>query len=177
MTTDAVQLHWIWRETSNRLDVLHRRVQEGRDVMAASEFARWLNFSGIIKLLEANAQDAPLKVDGALLRSKCEIVLAQCNDRFRTNSEDPNLAKAELLSIHEKLDTLAGYVSRLSAPAVAVERSEPIVPERPRLPELRVPDDGLVVIPGGLDDGESTGRNGKQSEVAEAHRNGAEAVA
>lgn len=114
MESQSVNLHRIWLETSGRLDVLSKRVQEGRDVMAASEFARWLFFSGILKLLEANSQDGPLKIDGAFLRWKCEELIQQCNDRFRKNSAEPSFTEATFQSIHEKLDKIAGHVSGLS---------------------------------------------------------------
>ena len=97
-------LHRIYRETMNRLDVLSRRVAEGRDVMAASEFARWLSFSGIIRLCEENACGGDLKVDGALLRWTCEQLIQQCNER---------------------IDLMAGYMSKLSvAPSVSVHTAD-----------------------------------------------------
>ncbi len=50
--------------------------------MAASEFCRWLLFSGIFKLLQENSASGPLKVDGAHLEWKCRELLALCNDRL-----------------------------------------------------------------------------------------------
>lgn len=117
MNADSVNLHWIYRETLNRLDVLHRRVQEGRDVEAASEFARWLIFSGIIKLMEANSSDKLLKVDGPLLRSRTQMLIEACNYRFRRNDDSPRFQAKDVQSLHEKIDLVAGYLSRLNVPA------------------------------------------------------------
>lgn len=97
-----------------RLDVLSERVQEGRDVMSASEFARWLNFSGIIKLLEQNSTDGPHKVDGPLVRWKCEALIKDCNAQFVRSSESAELSKDNVESLHAKLDRIAGHVSRLT---------------------------------------------------------------
>ncbi len=53
------------------LDSFSRRVQEGRDVESASDFARWLSFSGILMLLERYPNQVAshdiLKVDGLFL--------------------------------------------------------------------------------------------------------------
>jgi len=171
MTQDATNLYWIWKETINRLDTLSRRVAEGRDVMAASEFCRWLNFSGIFKLFDANPQPEPLKVDGAFARWKCEELLRACNDRFRTNSNAPTIGEKEMRSLHEKLDVLAGYVSRLPAPAAAMTSA----PEN-EVSNGQHANSELVVIPGGLDDSVSPGCGRRNGHAAEAHTNGAEAL-
>src|SRR5512133_1091057 len=103
----------LYRETLTRLEVFERRVSENRDVMAASEFCRWLNFSGIFRILDAHPAPEPLKVDGAFLKWKSGEVLKACNDRFRTNDSKPHLAELQLQSLHDKLNTMAGYLSRL----------------------------------------------------------------
>ena len=119
---NAVNTYRLYNETKNRLETLSRRVSEGRDMVAASEFARWVFFSGIIQLCKENAVDGALKVDGALLEWTVNELVQKCNERHRTNSSAPTVTEAELKSVHEKLDTIAGYLSRLSvAPAVAVE--------------------------------------------------------
>jgi len=71
---DAIALHVIWRETMTRLGVLHARVREKQDCLAASEFCRWLQFSGVIKLLEDHSQSEPLLVDGVKLRKLAQDV-------------------------------------------------------------------------------------------------------
>ena len=132
-------MHRIWNETLNRLETFRGRVQENRDVMAASEFARWLLFSGLIEFFKVNAQDGFFKVDGCLIESKVETLLSMCNDRFRTNDQEPSFQKTEFESLREKIDRMAGYLARLSvAPAVTVAP----VPES----------DGLKIISGGLDE-------------------------
>lgn len=115
MRTDSVNLHWLWRETVNRLDVLARRVSENRDVLGASEFCRWLLFSGLIQFFKENSQPEPLKVDGAFVEWKIKELLYQCNERFRTGKTEPTIAESELKSIHEKMDLIAGYLSKLTA--------------------------------------------------------------
>lgn len=132
MESDTAILARIYSETVNKLDSFSRRVQEGRDVNAASEFARWLLFSGILPLLEQYPNQVqsqnPLKVDGAFLRWKAGQLVEACSDRYRTNNQNPSIEKTEFESIHEKIDRMAGYLSRLTAVAtVAVEpMSEPV---------------------------------------------------
>jgi hypothetical protein len=142
MHTDTPILARIYSEAVNQLDSFSRRVQEGRDVEHASSFARWLSFSGIIMLLERYpnqvASHDPLKVDGSFLRWKCEQLIEACNLRFRTNNLNPSFEKKEFESMHEKIDRMAGYLSRLSvAPAVVVSP---------------LPAADLQIISGGLDE-------------------------
>jgi hypothetical protein len=138
MHNDIINLATIYRETTNRLEVFTRRVQEGKDVMPASEFCRWLEFSGILPLMltHTNQEQGPFKIDGSLLRWRCDQLLDNCNERLRTGNENPTFEKLEFQSIHEKIDRMAGYLSRLSvAPAVSV---------------APIPAEHLTVISGGL---------------------------
>jgi hypothetical protein len=113
---DNVQLHWIWRETINRVEVLSRRVAEGKDILAASEFARWLEFSGIVKLLEQNPNPAPLKVDGAFLRWKCSDLLERCTAVSKAKDGVVRLDLSQLEDVNRKLDIIASHVAKLSPP-------------------------------------------------------------
>lgn len=106
-----LQMHLIYRETLSRLEVLHKRAAEHQDVMPTSEFCRWLLFSGILKLLEQNPAGEPCKVDGAFLRWKTEEVLRECNEYFSRLNKQPRIT--EVGSLHEKVDLIAGYLSRL----------------------------------------------------------------
>lgn len=112
------EIHWFWNETKDRLEAYHRRVQEGRDVWAAVEFARFVRWSGLVKLFEENAQGEPLKVDGAYIRWKAEELERCCTERFRTNSTEPTLTAAYLQSLHDKIDLMAGYLGKLTVGSV-----------------------------------------------------------
>ena len=119
---ESIYFSVIYRETISRLNTLSRRVSEGKDVLAASEFCRWLQFSGIIPLLKANSnsEPPPLKVDGSFLEWKVEDLLQSCNQYFATGHVSGNLSAAYLQSLHEKIDLMAGYLGKLSvAPSVA----------------------------------------------------------
>ena len=92
MQTDTVNLHWIWRETMNKL-TSSPNMYKGRDLDAASNSAEWLSFSGLIDS-QSNAQDIPFKVDGSFMQWTVDQLVEQCNERFRTNSSDPNFKAA-----------------------------------------------------------------------------------
>jgi hypothetical protein len=168
---DTAILARIYGQTVNQLDSFSKRVQEGRDVEAASDFARWLSFSGICLLLERYPNQVqshhPLKVDGSFLRWKCQQLTEACNERFRTNSLNPAFAKKEFESMHEKIDRMAGYLSKLTAartinvepaPEPQPETSEPINEGVIHLPaseadpaDVESPQpDAFTVIQGGL---------------------------
>src|ERR1051325_945158 len=50
MKFDATELHWIWKETTGKLERFARDVRENKRVLEAADFARWFQFSGILKL-------------------------------------------------------------------------------------------------------------------------------
>lgn len=118
---DKVSLHVIWRETDNRVKVLRARVREGSDVMAASEFARWLQFSGILRLLRE--QDFPLPCRGELLRREVELLVVECGEWFanqeRSNVKPhPQIPRTELERINAQLASLTAAVKNLTPPNV-----------------------------------------------------------
>jgi len=121
MHLDKVTLHILWRETNNRVDVLRARVREGTDVMHASEFSRWLQFSGILRLLQE--QPLPLPCRRAELEGKVEQLVAECGDWFanheRSNVQPhPQIPRTELERINAQLNDLAAAVSRLAPPTI-----------------------------------------------------------
>jgi len=51
-TIDEVSAHRLWNETDRYLDSLARSVRECKRVDEASNFSRWLQFSGVLQILE-----------------------------------------------------------------------------------------------------------------------------
>jgi len=122
MQLDSVSLHVMWRETNNRLDVMAARVREGVDVLAASEFARWLQFSGVLKMLEGVEQPFPLPVRGRQLRKKADDLISDCGEWFslheRSNYQPhPSIPRTELERINATLTELSAKVQKLSPPS------------------------------------------------------------
>ena len=163
---EIVMFATIYRESISRLETLSRRVSEGKDIQGASEFCRWLLFSGIISLLKANSnrEASPLKVDGSFLEWKATDLLQTCNQHLSTGQVSCNLSAAYLQSLHEKIDLMAGYLGKLSAaPSVAVspgiESKRSVEPETQNLSHsltesrsgpspARSAGDGLILIRG-----------------------------
>jgi len=115
-----VDAHVLWRETNTRLDVLAGRVREGVDVLAASEFGRWLTWSGVLDLLESYEAGYPLPCQGAELRKKVTALVADCGEWFKDHAHSntkphPQIPKAELESIHEQLRAINDTLATLSA--------------------------------------------------------------
>jgi len=87
-------------------------------VDSAVQFARYVLWSGLISLFEEYARPEPLKVDGAFIRWLAEELQRECTERYRTNNFSPTFEQAEFQSIHDKLDLIAGHLSRV-APALS----------------------------------------------------------
>jgi hypothetical protein len=119
MQFDKLNLHVLWRETSNRIEVLRRRVNEGVDVDAASEFCRWLRFSGILKLLESAPDDERLPCKGPQLSRAVERLTYDCGQWY-ANHERANkkpaaqIPRSELEAITVELAAMRATIAQLS---------------------------------------------------------------
>jgi hypothetical protein len=113
---EAHTLAWTWKETVNRLDSYARDVREAKNVMEASNFARWLLFSGLIGIFEMNPSSTPhLIVDADAVTKKVKDLLYECGELFRGGKADPKYAASDIAEINRKLDTL---LERQTAEAV-----------------------------------------------------------
>jgi len=124
MQSDAVAMHVLWRETNNRLEVLAARVREGVDVLAASEFCRWLQFSGVLAMLEDQERSQPLPVNGRELRRKVDELIMDCGDWFRLHENSntlphPSIPRTELERINKQLADLSAQLAMVLPPSTA----------------------------------------------------------
>jgi hypothetical protein len=115
-----VQAHVLWRETNTRLDVLAARVREGVDVAAASEFSRWLLWTGILGILAPYEAGFPLPVRAGDLKRKADALTAACGEWFadheRSNIKpEPTVPRSQLEAINEQLRSINATLGELTA--------------------------------------------------------------
>lgn len=126
------KLHCMWSHTMLRLQQYLTRIKEGKDVMAASEFARFVRNVGLVDLFSVNATDGPLMVSGAKVDALCSAVLQGCADAWNNRSA-PTVELAAVERINHKLDVIAAHLARVSSPplteptANAGNASEPVL--------------------------------------------------
>ncbi len=101
------ELLWLASELDCFLDRLAREVRENKNVMLASQFCRWLQFSGLVKILERlPAVKEPVPFDAKVLRKKVDDLLYECGELFRGGKADPKYAASDIAEINRKLDLL-----------------------------------------------------------------------
>lgn len=98
------ELRWIASETHFKLAALSREVREGKNVLYASQFARWLQFSGLVRLLE-------LVSDGVSIQKELGDLLFECGEIFKGGKVDPKYAASDIAEINRKLDLLLAHES------------------------------------------------------------------
>jgi len=119
---DSIQLHWLWNETRRRVEQLATRADEGVDIQPAMDFARWLQFSGLIKLFKDNPQSEPLKVDGELIDKRVRDLIMDCGDYLKLNT--PGFVRVcQIEAVNQKLDLLAAQVAKLSPPVTETAKA------------------------------------------------------
>jgi len=118
---DRVWLHRIWSESIRMLDTYQGRVNERKDLMAALDFARFVQWSGLVRLCKKYAcPDVGLRIDGALLAWKAEDLQRAVQDLFRSSGNGQlAIAETQLEAVNRKLDLIAGRLAYLQAPSVA----------------------------------------------------------
>jgi hypothetical protein len=117
---DDVDLLCLTSSITRRLETLRARAREGNWVEEASEFARWLLSSGLMKLLEGKGRAAVQKL--------ANDTLYDCDCFWRNQGQGPWVAKSELETVNAKLDNLAGLVARLSPPVTETATADQVLP-------------------------------------------------
>ncbi len=139
MQADVLKLWKIWSETDRRLDSLMQCVREGVQVDEASNFARWLRFSGILTLLKPFEQEVPLPIRATELSRKCEDLIYECGEWYRLHERsfkprDSYVSQSKLAAIENDLRAIKDALHLpLMATADTVDTAET----------------GLQVLPGG----------------------------
>lgn len=107
-----VNLHVMWREADIKLDGYKRKVEGGRCLGEALDFARWLNLSGMILFFKHHSRTGDLSIDGHLLAWKArELELAVC-DQYKAGAK-PEKRDTALDEINHKLDLIAGRIAQM----------------------------------------------------------------
>jgi len=107
-----VTLHVMWREADIKLDGYKRKVEGGRCLSEAVDFARWLQLSGMISFFKHHSRSGELPIDGHLLAWKArELELAVC-DQFKAGVK-PEKRDTALDEINHKLDLIAGRIAQM----------------------------------------------------------------
>jgi hypothetical protein len=124
---DDADLHALWAATVARLRTLDNRVREGKCVEEASEFARWVASSGLLRLLQGRDTgelvQGGLKVSGDELKELISSISSDCEAYWNNHPRGPWVSLSELESISLKLDRIAARVA-LSAPAEPAQTVE-----------------------------------------------------
>ncbi len=95
---DEDRLRWLAKETKNKLGSFIDRVKKGVNVVPASEFVRWLNFSGI--------SDLVLSEDGKEIRDLAAELKVLCNQYFRQAGTSEETEEKQVPMVNRKLDVL-----------------------------------------------------------------------
>ncbi len=129
MSFGRVEMHVLYAQTVSRLELLGRRVRENVDVVAASEFVRYLEMAGVLKLLDGHTSAFPLEVNPKHVRKLCGDLLSECGDRMQGGKSLPvSMHKSELEILHERFDALERQMERIAEQSLAQHHAATKVP-------------------------------------------------
>lgn len=113
-----VRIKTIYTETWRYLETMAREVREGKSVNEASHFCRWLQFSGILRLLETHPSPED---DFRKLRRRVDDLAFECGLLYKDGKADAKYGASDIAEINSKLDSLLAAIpqAKLPAPAAA----------------------------------------------------------
>jgi len=115
ITFDDVDLAVLARETLARLGKMLSRVRQGQFVEEASEFARWVNASGLTK---------PFREPDRLA---CEKLIADimwdCEETRKNHGRKPWVPVSELEALNAKFDAVMAVVTSLAKPGILTDEN------------------------------------------------------
>jgi hypothetical protein len=108
-------LDQIFKESCCYLTSLESSVRDGKCVNEAVDFCRWLQFSGVLSMLEMFAEVDP---EFARLRHRVTDLMVSCADHLRGGKISATYCQSDIASINLKLDFLISAFARTAAPIV-----------------------------------------------------------
>jgi hypothetical protein len=109
-----VSLKTIHKETKAYLERLARAASEGRAVDEANNYLRWLQFSGIIRLLEQNSS---ISGDFVTLRNQCNDLQAICLPHLQGRNVAAAPSQARIDELNAKMDIVLAAIAKPISPA------------------------------------------------------------
>jgi len=149
-TLDAADIARMYSETVNKLDSLSRSVREGKNVPEAANFAKFLQFSGYLKIFDLNPSSQKFFiVDPKEIRKRISDLIYDCGQWFNKTNTSPKYHASDIAEINAKLDQLIELAASPSGLGI-----EPTAPEPSRHSARRGrakgPQAGQGVTPPGL---------------------------
>ena len=112
---DDVALHVLWVQTVTELQTRLREAREGKNVLPALDFARWIRNAGILKLFCNNPQPHPLPVDGAVCEKLIEDLIYDGGEMLQGGKVKPRYEASDIAEIHRKVDVVGAMLGHLAA--------------------------------------------------------------
>ena len=108
-------LKCIYSETANYLARLARAAAEGRGVDEANNFLRWLQFSGVLRLLEMYCS---VDRDFLKLRATCGQLQEICKPHLQGRNFQASPSQARIDEVNGKVDAILYLLSSRAKPIV-----------------------------------------------------------
>jgi hypothetical protein len=115
-----VTLGGIYGQTNSYLARLARAVEEGRAVDEANNFLRWLQFSGVLHLLERHSH---IDQKFITLRKSCEDLQFRCQKWLQGQNVKLPPSVARVDEVNQKMDFLLSALARRGV----ISSNEPLV--------------------------------------------------
>ncbi len=115
-------LYILWRETDTRIDSLMKQVREGVAVDEASNFARWVRFSGVVQILSnADFSNSQLVADVSGLKLKLQDLVWECGEWYRKHERsntprDAYVSASKLEALEKQMRQMSEQLARLAPP-------------------------------------------------------------
>jgi len=122
VSSDWLKYYTLGKETERYLDCLAKQVREGIGVDEAANFGRWLQFSGVVEILEPYAQEIPMPLRPGDLRRKMTDLIYECGDWYSKHAKsnrprDAYVSQSKLDALEMQMARMAEQLEKLSPAA------------------------------------------------------------
>jgi len=127
---DSVQIYKLFSETQCLATRYERAVREGKELLAAVEWVRFLVNSGILELLKRIASESVIRIDVSELEKRVTRVREEAQFQWSCSVNKPHIDLSEVEAIHRKVDAMAEWMLKHDAdvivgvPSVAVHEKK-----------------------------------------------------
>jgi len=123
---DSVQIYKLFSETQCLATRYERAVREGKELLAAVEWSRFIVNAGILELLKRIGSQSVIPIDVAALADRITRTREEAQFQWSCSVNKPHIDLSEVEAIHRKVDAMAEWMLKHDAdvivgvPAVAV---------------------------------------------------------
>jgi hypothetical protein len=107
---DSVQIYNLFSQTECLATRYERAVREGKELLAAVEWSRFIVNAGILELLKRIASKSVIPINVEALADRIKRMREEAQNQWACSINKPRIDLSEVEAIHRKVDAMANWM-------------------------------------------------------------------